>query len=151
MELSVKPMKIGSLICFEDTLGDLTRRFAALGAQLLITITNDGWFEHSVATRQHLANAQLRTVETGLPLMRVADTGITCMVDRFGRLCDTLRDPDGSTFLAGILQVAVPVPVNPEPTFYTLHGELFAHACLAVTLGASLIGFLIFVLRRRRR
>lgn len=134
-------IKIGPLICFEDTLGDLTRRFAALGAQVLITITNDGWFEHSIATSQHLANAQLRTVETGLPLLRVADTGISCSIDSFGRIKQTLHGPDGSTFIEGILSTTVNVPLHPEPTFYTLYGDLFAHVCLAATLAYSLYAF----------
>ena len=149
LELSVKPVKIGPLICFEDTLGDLTRGFADLGAQLLVTLTNDGWFEHSVATRQHLANARLRTVETGLPLLRVADTGVTCLVDRFGRLRDTLAGPDGSTFVEGVLQVAVDVPLHPEKTFYTRHGELFAEGCLGLTLLA--IGAFVGLVRFRRQ
>ena len=150
LSLSSKPpnpsIKIGTLICFEDTLGDLTRQFAALGAQVLITITNDGWFEHSVATRQHLANAQLRTVETGLPLVRVADTGISCSIDRFGRVKQTLHGQDGSTFIEGILSTTVSVPLNPKPTFYTRHGDLFAHVCLAMTLA-----FTVFLFRRSRR
>jgi apolipoprotein N-acyltransferase len=146
LELSSKGIQAGPLICFEDTVGDLTRRFALLGAQLLVTVTNDGWFEHSIATRQHLANAQLRTVETGLPLLRVADTGVTCLIDRFGRITDTLHDPEGGTFVDGILQATVSVPLHPVTTFYTRHGELFAQACLAVTLAAACAGFF---LRRR--
>ncbi len=142
LELSVKPVKLGPLICFEDTLGDLTRRSAALGAQLLMVITNDGWFEHSVATRQHLANAQLRTVETGLPMVRVADTGISCVIDRFGRIKQTLHAPDGNTFIQGILQTEVAVPLHPATTFYTRHGNLFAHGCLLITLMASLVALL---------
>lgn len=152
MELSTKvdnqPLKIGTLICFEDTLGDLTRRFAGLGAQLLITITNDGWFEHSVATRQHLANAQLRTVETGLPLLRVADTGVTCWIDALGRVRQVLHDQDGKTFIEGVLSATIPVPLNPTPTFYTLHGDLFSHVCLGLTLALSALTFLR--LRRKR-
>ena len=150
LELAVKPVKLGPLICFEDTLGDLARGFAALGAQLLVTLTNDGWFEHSIASRQHLANARLRTVETGLPLLRVADTGVTCLIDRFGRLRDLLCGPDGNTFVEGILQVSVPVPARPEPTFYTRHGELFAETCLGVTL-AALLGWLVAAARFRDR
>ena len=146
LTLSKDSLKIGTLICFEDTLGDLARRFAALGAQLLITVTNDGWFEHSVATRQHLANARLRTVETGLPLLRVADTGVTCFIDRFGRVQQTLHGADGNTFIEGVMSVTIPVPAVPVPTFYTQHGELFAHACLAITGAFSLLA-----LPRRRR
>jgi len=139
-------LSLGPLICFEDTLGDLTRGFAALGAQLLITLTNDGWFDHSVATRQHLANAQLRTVETGLPLLRVADTGITCLVDSTGRIREKLADSSGNTFVEGILQSVVPVPLHPVPTFYTRHGDLFAHLCLVAALSSALS----WLVKRRR-
>jgi apolipoprotein N-acyltransferase len=142
LEMSSRPVRLGPLICFEDTLGDQTRRTAALGAQLLVTLTNDGWFGHSVATRQHLANARLRTVETGLPLLRVADTGITCVIDRFGRILHELRGPDGDTFVEGILNAEIAVPRDPTPTFYTLHGDLFAESCLALTAAALMAGFL---------
>ena len=141
-DASHDPVKLAPLLCFEDTLGDQTRRSAALGAQLLVTLTNDGWFEHSVATRQHLANSQLRAVETALPLLRVADTGITCVVDRLGRMQEILRSPDGNTFLEGILQTDLLVPAEPVSTFYTRHGDLFAHSCLALTLASSLAAFL---------
>jgi len=117
---------------------------------LLVTLTNDGWFGHSVATRQHLANARLRTVETGLPLLRVADTGITCVIDRFGRIREELRGPNGDSFIKGILRADIAVPLRPVPTFYTLHGDLFAHACLAVT-AAACAASLLGSLRRRRQ
>jgi apolipoprotein N-acyltransferase len=117
---------------------------------LLVTLTNDGWFEHSAGTRQHLANARLRTVETGLPLLRVADTGITCVVDRFGRIIQELHGPGGDPFIEGILKAEIDVPKNPVPTFYTLHGDLFALICLAVT-AAALAASLLSSLRRRRQ
>ena len=148
LQLATKPVKLGPLICFEDTLGDLARHSAALGAQLLVTLTNDGWFEHSAATRQHLANAQLRTVETGLPMLRVADTGITCVIDRYGRIREELRGPAGDTFIEGVLNAGIAVPAAPIPTFYTRHGNLFAHVCLGLTVAASLAASLIFYRKR---
>jgi len=135
-------VKLGPLLCFEDTLGNQTRCAAAMGAQLLVTLTNDGWFEHSVATRQHLANSQLRSVENGIPLLRVADTGITCLVDRLGRVTEILRSPKGNTFIQGILQSEVAVPSHPVPTFYARHGDLFAHGCLALTAALSVAALL---------
>ena len=150
LEMVNRPVKLGPLICFEDTLGDQTRRTAALGAQLLVTLTNDGWFEHSAGTRQHLANARLRTVETGLPLLRVADTGITCVVDRFGRIIQELHGPGGDPFIEGILKAEIDVPKNPAPTFYTLHGDLFALVCLAVTATALAASLLSSLSRRRQ-
>ncbi len=151
LQLSAKPIKIGTLICFEDTLGDLTRRFAGLGAQLLVTVTNDGWFERSIATRQHLANAQLRTVETGLPLLRVADTGVSCWIDSLGRVKQILQDQQGNTFIEGVLTATIPVPAAPLPTFYTLHGNLFAHVCLALTIAVTAFAGLHFWRKRRQR
>ena len=142
LRLAAKPVNLGPLICFEDTLGGLARHSAALGAQLLVTLTNDGWFEHSIATRQHLANAQLRTVETGLPMLRVADTGVSCVIDPMGRVVHELHGPDGDTFIEGILQTTVSIPLNPAPTFYTRHGNLFAHACLGLTIAALLAALL---------
>ena len=151
LTMGTRPVRLGPLICFEDTLGDQTRRTAGLGAQMLVTLTNDGWFGHSAATRQHLANSRLRTVETGLPLLRVADTGITCLIDRLGRTVDTLRGPDGSTFVEGILCARITVPGNPVPTFYTRHGDLFAHACLGVTASLVILAVLREAARRRQR
>ena len=144
LRLRARPVLLGPLICFEDTLGDQTRRTAAIGAQLLVTLTNDGWFEHSPATREHLANARLRTIETGLPMIRVADTGISCLIDSRGRIRERLAGPGDDTFIQGILDVTVDVPVAPSPTFYTKNGDLFAKACVALTVAC------LFVALRRR-
>ena len=73
--------RFAALVCFEDTLGDLTRRFVQTGAQVLVNITNDGWFAQSPAAEQHLANAIFRAVENRRPLMRCGNTGVTCAVD----------------------------------------------------------------------
>jgi apolipoprotein N-acyltransferase len=129
MTLSRKPYRIGTLICFEDTIGDLTRRFARRGAELLITITNDGWFHHSAASRQHLANAVLRCAETKLPLVRAANTGVTCFIDRFGHV-DRKLEVDGNTFVEGCLYGTVAIRLQPPKTFYTQYGDLFGMLCL---------------------
>ena len=67
--------KIAPLICFEDTIGDLARQFVLAGANLLVNVTNDGWFLRTSGSRQHLANAVFRCVETRLPMVRAANTG----------------------------------------------------------------------------
>ncbi|MFI0347358.1 MAG: apolipoprotein N-acyltransferase [Chthoniobacterales bacterium] len=146
LELSVKPIKLASLLCFEDTLGDLVRRFAQLGAQALVTLTNDGWFGHTAASQQHLVNALFRCAETKLPLIRVANTGVTCVVNRFGSVVETLHSPDGSTFLEGLLSTKCDVPEHPQPTFYVRHGDLFAEACLVL----SLIAVGLKLIRRKK-
>jgi apolipoprotein N-acyltransferase len=142
---------VAPLICFEDTIGELTRRFVLPtetnpGANLLVDITNDGWFLHSAGSHQHLANAIFRCVETRRPMIRAANTGVTCFVNEFGRVTQKLQDDSGSTFTEGVLTGEIKVPTEHELTFYTRHGELFAKVCAGITLIAVIIG----VLRRRQ-
>jgi apolipoprotein N-acyltransferase len=130
---------VAPLICFEDTVGDLVRQFVLKGADLLVDITNDAWFLHSAGSRQHLANAVFRCVETRRPMARAANTGITCFVNEFGRVTQLLQDENGNTFTEGVLTGEVKVPASHELTFYVRHGELFAELCAAVTLVAIIV------------
>jgi apolipoprotein N-acyltransferase len=143
-ELTNSDVKVAPLICFEDTIGELTRRFVLPsetnpGANLLVDITNDGWFLHSAGSHQHLANAIFRCVETRRPMVRAANTGVTCVVNEFGRVTQKLQDDAGSTFTEGVLTGEVKVPTEHELTFYVRHGELFAKLCAAVTAIAIVV------------
>lgn len=64
-------------ICFEDTDSALIRKFAAMGAKFLVFITNDSWFSHSSETLQHAWQSVARAIETGLPVIRVGNSGVT--------------------------------------------------------------------------
>jgi apolipoprotein N-acyltransferase len=136
LQMSKKPVKIGPLICFEDTLGDLTRQFALRGAQVLVTMTNDGWFLRSAGSEQHALHSLFRCAETKLPMVRAANTGVSCVIDRFGRIVNRLQDDKGSTFIEGVLFAQLQVPRDPQKTFYTRHGEVFSLACLATSVAA---------------
>ncbi len=133
-QLSHNRARVAPLVCFEDTLGELTRRFVLGGAELLVNVTNDGWFLRSVASRQQLANAVFRCVETRRPMVRAANTGVTCFVNDAGRVTEILRDDRGSIFEEGTLVGTVNLPAVPKITFYTRHGELFAQICTAFVL-----------------
>jgi apolipoprotein N-acyltransferase len=132
-KLSGDKGKVAPLICFEDTIGDLARQFVLAGANLLVNVTNDGWFLRSAGSRQHLANAVFRSVETRLPMVRAANTGVTCFINEFGNITQTLLDENGTPFTQGTLTGQVAVPLNQEPTFYVRHGELFAYCCVGAT------------------
>ena len=133
-------VRLAPLICFEDTVGRDVRQPVRMGAQLLVNITNDGWFGLTANNRQQLAEATMRTVENRRPLVRCANTGVTAFIDANGRVTQMLREPKtGSVFAAGVLAGVVQVPVNPVMTFYTQHGEVFSGACAAA---AGLIAFL---------
>jgi apolipoprotein N-acyltransferase len=144
--LTNSDVQVAPLICFEDTIGELTRRFvlpteSSPGANLLVDITNDGWFLHSPGSHQHLVNAIFRCVETRRPMVRAANTGVTCFVNEFGRVTQMLRDETGNTFREGVLTGEIKIPVEHELTFYTRHGELFAKVCAVITLFAIVIFF----------
>ena len=128
---SVPEIKLATLICFEDSIGDLTRHFVLNGAQLLVNITNDGWFLKSEGSDQHLANCLFRAVETRRPLVRCANTGVTCFIDTRGRIKQILS-PKGNHFIEGVLAGVVQVPTDASLTFYTKHGDLIAYFCLGV-------------------
>jgi apolipoprotein N-acyltransferase len=96
-----------------------------------------------------VANAVFRCIETRLPMVRAANTGVTCFVNEFGKVTQILVDENGSPFTEGTLTGQVAIAANPEPTFYVRHGELFTHACLGVT--ALVLAFVAvrFVIRRK--
>jgi apolipoprotein N-acyltransferase len=126
--------RVAPLICFEDTVGDLTRQFVLAGANLLVNVTNDGWFLRSAGSRQHVASAVFRCIETRLPMVRAANTGVTCFINEFGSITQMLVDEKGNPFTEGTLTGQVAIVANPEPTFYVQHGELFEYACVAVSV-----------------
>jgi len=148
-KLSNDQAKAAPLICFEDTIGELTRQFVLAGANLLVNVTNDGWFLRSAGSRQHLANAVFRCVETRLSMVRAANTGVTCFINDFGKITHTLVDETGSQFTEGVLTGQVSVPSQYQPTFYVRYGELFAEVCVAIT--ALVLAALAFRFVRRRK
>ena len=149
-QMSNKEVKLAPLICFEDTIGELTRQFVLGGANLLANVTNDGWFLKTSGSQQHLANAVFRCVETRLPMVRSANTGVTCFINEYGRVTRKLVDANGMQWTEGVLSDIVRVPINPRRTFYVENGEVFAKGCAAVTL-LTLLLIVPLTLRRSRQ
>ena len=83
----------------------------------LIQITNDAWFGKAAGPHQHLAQARMRAIEQGLPLARAANTGISGMIDPYGRVLASLP-----LNTAGFVDAALPKPL--VPTFYSRTGDL---------------------------
>lgn len=128
------PLRIAPLICFEDTLDRLVRQFTRLQPNLLVNLTNDGWFLESPASAQHLANAVFRCIEMRLPMVRCANTGITACIDATGRITHVLSDEHSGTFTSGVLLAKIDVPVAPRRTLFASAGNTFTVAALAVSL-----------------
>lgn len=132
-------LRLSPLICFEDAFPYLSRRALAAGATLLVNLTNDAWFDGSCEPEQHLAQAVFRCVETGLPMVRSANRGVTCAIDAAGRVTRRLGSGRGAG-TAGFLVDDVAVPPRPPGTFFTRHGKFL------VPLPGTLL--LVFVLAR---
>jgi apolipoprotein N-acyltransferase len=122
--------KVLPLICYEAVFPqDLFN--APERADWILQITNDAWFGNLAGPYQHLAQARLRAIEQGLPLMRVANTGITAAIDAKGRVIDSLPlNTDG--------WIDVSVPAALAPTFYARTGDL--PATILLILGILALG-----------
>jgi apolipoprotein N-acyltransferase len=130
--------RVGAFICYEAIFADLAREFTAQGAELLVNMTNDGWYGRTSAPYQHLAMARFRAVENGRYLVRAANTGFTAVVDPRGRILE-------QTQLFEPALVVREVPFVAERTFYSRHGDIFAWGCLALS-----VALVTASLRRRR-
>ncbi len=142
-ELKDLGVKTSVLICFEDVFPHYAREHATDEIDFLVNITNDGWFGESAAQWQQAASAAFRAVENGVPLVRCANNGISCWIDRFGAMNDVYFEGTRDVYRAGFKLVTVPLPApdfKPEQTFYNRHGDWFGWLCVLVAaMGGGLI------------
>ncbi len=121
-------LKAALLVCYEvifpDRLIDAGDR-----PQFIVNVTNDGWFGRSTGPWQHLAQARLRAIEQGLPVIRAANTGISAVIDSHGRYLRRLPLMEG-----GIIDS--PLPVAIAVTFYGAWGDALLLLLLTAILGS---------------
>lgn len=122
---------LGVFICYESAFPDFVRQLASQGAEVLVNLTNDGYFGRSAAREQHLLLARMRAAENRRWLLRASNDGITASIDPSGQVWGRLPQHE---LRAGRL----PFRYLSGRTFYTRHGDWFAWICLAAGLGASL-------------
>ncbi|GAB3680302.1 apolipoprotein N-acyltransferase [Salinisphaera aquimarina] len=83
--ISVDGVKLGLSICFEDAFGyEIAKALPQAG--ILVNVTNDAWFAGTTAADQHLEIARMRALESGRPMLRAANTGISAIIDYDGRI-----------------------------------------------------------------
>jgi len=130
--------RFGSPICYEIIFPDLVRRFVKKGANFLVTITNDSWYGNTSAPYQHFANAVFRAVENRRYVLRAATTGISGIIDPYGRIVH--QSAIGTrTFLSGA------VTPSETLTFFARFGDVFSILCLTLSAAA----FILALFRRR--
>ena len=138
--LDFNGIKLGVAICFEDTDSQLVRKFADMGADALIFITNDSWFYGSEETEQHAWQAVARAVETGLTVVRCGNSGVTGVIEPDGKaswLCGADMRP--LVDKSGAMCAKVSVPATVAPTFYVRFGDVplaIAFLLLLSSMGA---------------
>lgn len=140
-------VKTSVLICFEDVFPQLARASVEPDTDFLVNLTNDGWFGEGAAQWQQAASAVFRAVENGVPLVRCANTGLTCWIDAQGRIREFFIDRNGTIYGAGFMIAKIPLlaaEAKPPPTFYHRYGDWFGWSCVAIAAAA-----LVLVLTRR--
>ncbi|MCR4336445.1 MAG: apolipoprotein N-acyltransferase [Candidatus Omnitrophica bacterium] len=130
LDLSHPGLKFSVLICFEDTLSYVSRRLVNHGADVLVNITNDAWFHDTNAPFLHLQAAIFEAVENRRPLIRAANTGVSCFIDPLGRIRRSLAQKMGrETYVAGNVFERMDVAQHRPKTFYTKFGDVFTYLC----------------------
>jgi apolipoprotein N-acyltransferase len=134
---NVNGRRYGTFICYESVFGDEVRRFTQEGAQVLINISNDGWYGDTSAPWQHLNMVRMRAIENHRWILRSTNTGVTASID-----------PSGRVVVAAPRHIRTSIHVGfsyeNDLTFYVAHGDLFAYACALITALA-----LVFSLRTK--
>ena len=145
-----RDVEIIPTVCFEDTVPRLVRKFTRDSPQIIVNITNDGWFKESEGAEQHFANARFRAIELRRPMIRCSNTGVSAAVTTTGVTLhpetgkpQELRDENGSTFVRRSMIVDVDIPKHPSRTLYSMIGDWGV-------IGLALAGFLGMWVRRLR-
>jgi apolipoprotein N-acyltransferase len=120
--------RYGVFICYESVFADEVRHFAQLGAEVLVNISDDGWYGDTSAPWQHLNMARMRAIENRRWLLRDTNNGITAVIDPYGRVRQSIPRHQTDALPAGYA-------FRDDVTFYTAHGDLFAWLCAILALG----------------
>jgi apolipoprotein N-acyltransferase len=133
----LKGWRLAAVICFEDTVPHVTRRAFAEAAgkppDLLVNLSNDGWFRGSAEHDMHLAISVFRCVENRVPLARAVNMGVSAVVDGDGRIVARL---DKAT--EGV--VSAVVPLDDRTSLYSRMGDWLPRGCLMVAVGLVVLG-----------
>ena len=129
----VNGRRLAAFICYESAFPDLVRSFVRDGAELLVNLSNDGYFGRSAAREQHLALVRMRAAENRRWILRATNDGITAMIDPTGRVTQQLQPYQE---LASELRFNY----TTDSTSYTRHGDWFAWGCLVFGVLATALG-----------
>jgi apolipoprotein N-acyltransferase len=127
--LDAGAQRLGTFICYESIFPDEVRQGPLQGAQVLVNISNDGWYGDSGAWKQHLQQTEMRAIENDRWLLSATNTGKTASIDPFGRIAASTDRKIRTALVA-------PYALVSGTTFYTRHGDWFAYLCAIISAGA---------------
>ena len=122
--------RYGVFICYEAVFADEVRQFARLGAQVLVNISDDGWYGDTSAPWQHLNMARMRAIENRRWLLRDTNNGVTAAIDPYGRVRQSIPRHRVDALPAAFA-------FRDDMTFYTVHGDAFAWLCVVAALAVT--------------
>ncbi len=130
--LSDNHLKSGPLICYESVYGEFVNGYVQNGAQFLVIITNDAWWEDTQGHKQHVSYARLRAIETRRDIAQSANNGTSAIINQKGEIIKKTAY-DIRTTLKGKLHL------NTGETFYVKHGDYLARI-------AEILAAIIFII-----
>jgi apolipoprotein N-acyltransferase len=130
--LEAGDLRIGAFICWEAMYPELVREFALAGAEVLANLSNDAWFGDAAPARLHLDTAALRAIENRRYLLRATATGLSAVIDPYGRTVTESRLREAEVLSATIRPSGAHTP-------YQRWGDAVALAALALALAVALV------------
>ena len=124
--------RYGVFICYEAVFADEVRQFARFGAEVLVNISDDGWYGDTSAPWQHLNMARMRAIENRRWILRDTNNGVTAVIDPYGRVRQSIPRH-------AVDALPAQYGFRDDITFYTEHGDVFAWLC--AILGTGLLGW----------
>jgi apolipoprotein N-acyltransferase len=126
--------RFGMFICYESIFPDEVRQGPLEGADVLLNISNDGWYGDSGAWKQHLQQTEMRAIENDRWLLSATNTGMTASIDPFGRIVAATPRKVRTALVA-------PYAITTGTTLYTRYGDWFAYLCAIISVGALVARF----------
>jgi apolipoprotein N-acyltransferase len=122
--------RYGVFICYESVFADEVRQFAKNGAEVLVNISDDGWYGDTSAPWQHLQMERMRAVENRRWILRDTNNGVTSVIDPDGRVRQSIPRHQVDALPAQF-------GFRSDVTFYTAHGDVFGWACVLLSIAIT--------------
>ncbi len=132
---SANDVHIGGIICFDSIFSDVSAQQVKNGADILVLSTNDSWYKTSKALDQHLAHAQMRAIENGVPIIRSANTGISANISSHGEVISSLQTQKRGSVISTLT-------LNNNRTLYTAIGDIILIFAVVFILAVTVIKYI---------